>query len=279
MHRDEAKQLLELCRPGNEPDRRDPALAEALAQLETDAELRAWFDAQQAVDARISTSLNSMAAWADPPADLKASILAGMRLHQAQAMEKTSEPLIPFPRSDARATRAKDWWLNPWTGIAALFVIMMALLNLPETEPTNDGSSPQVALAGLPPVLQFLSRELDSLKSSDFEKRDPLAANLQAYLASRQAPSPLNIPDSLAKMSTIGCITFEYGNAIFSMICFKNGEVYHLITTERASYPDPLPVEPAFFQCDDKAFRLWVDGEQVIILTVRGTKKDIPEFI
>ena len=48
MERNEAKAILELHRPGNTDDRDDPLIAEALQQLDTDAELRDWFDAQQA---------------------------------------------------------------------------------------------------------------------------------------------------------------------------------------------------------------------------------------
>ena len=57
MQREEAKQLLELCRPEQENDRQDPALADAFALLATDSELRAWFDEQQATDARISEKI------------------------------------------------------------------------------------------------------------------------------------------------------------------------------------------------------------------------------
>ena len=52
MHRDEAKHLLSLCRPGSDEDRSDPILAEALALLETDTELRHWFEQEQTEDAQ-----------------------------------------------------------------------------------------------------------------------------------------------------------------------------------------------------------------------------------
>jgi len=296
MRHDEAKQLLELCRPGNEADRQDPALAEAFALLDTDAGLRAWFEAQQATDARISASLNSLEA----PADLKAGILAGMRLHQGQDGLKAAlqpEPAgseswsAPFraSRTDEKAASAcpqnetadstrRAWWRQPWIGIAAVFAVALVILYAPETAPgTNAPDS--IALAGLPPVIQFLSGEIDSLKSRQFDKRDENPENLTAYLVSHQAPSPDAIPDCLSKMPSIGCVTFDYKNAKLSMICFKNGNVYHLVTADKATYPDPLPEQPSLFECKDKAFRLWVDGEQVKILTVHGTKEDIPEFI
>jgi hypothetical protein len=273
MTREEAKQLLELCRPGNQEDRQDPALAVAFALLETDAELKSWFDQQQAVDARISQQINTLEA----PADLKASILAGMHLHRAHATEENSEPIIPFPHEAKQTARPRAWWQSPWTGIAALLVVMMVILNVPKSESPDN----QAALAGLPPVIQFLSQEISSLKSNQlqFDKRDSNAGNLQTFLASSQAPSPQSIPNYLDKMPTLGCITFEYEGAKLSMICFKNGEVYHLITAEKATFPGTLPTSPEVFECKDKAFRVWVEGEQVKILSVEGTKEDIPEFI
>lgn len=305
MQRDEAQQLLELCRPGNEADRRDPALAKAFAMLETDAELRAWFEAQQAADARISASLNSLEA----PADLKASILAGMHLHRAQGESSTrcsatggdqeaecppgtTDPArssAPFraspsdkaaadaaPQAEGLALAQRSWWRNPWIGIAAALAIALLILNVSRPSPS---ATDQTMLAGLPPVIQYLSGEIDALKSWQFDKRDENPEALKAYLASAQLPSPGSLPDCLAKMESIGCITFEYENAKLSMICFKNGDVYHLITADKATYPDALPMEPAYFQTRDKAFRLWVDGEQVKIITVHGTKEDIPEII
>jgi len=278
MQREEAKQLLELCRPEQENDRQDPALADAFALLETDNELRAWFDEQQATDARISESLNSIEA----PARLKAEILAGIRLHQAQSIQKLgpAETAGEAPASEASSfagtPRAQAWWLKPWAGIAALFAVIMAILNLPHDESSAPDSP---ALAGLPPVIQFLSQEIDSLALRGFDKRDDQAENLRAFLASTQAPSPATIPRCLSTMPTIGCITFLYEGAQLSMICFNNGKVYHLITSDSVTFPAALPTQPEIFQTTDKAFRVWVEGDQVKILTVHGTKEDIPEFI
>lgn len=275
MKREEAQQLLELCHPGHASDRHDPALAEAFALLETDAELKAWFEQQQALDARISQSINLI----EPPADFKTSILAGMHLHAANSAENSEEEAaIPFPptflQEETQTTRNKAWWLHPWTGIAALFLFMMVILNVPK----NESTATETATAGLPPVMQFLSQKIDSLKAWHFDKRDDRADNLQTFLTSRQAPSPASIPDCLDKLPTIGCITFEFENTKLSMICFKKGRVYHLITADKATYPDALPDEPQVFECKNKAFRIWVEGEQVKILSVSGTKEDIPEF-
>jgi hypothetical protein len=281
MNREEAKQLLELCRPGNLEDLQDPALADAFALLGTDAELKAWFNEQQAIDAQISESINSI----EVPADLKASILAGMRLHQAHAEEMPAEAPIPFEtfaqesRHPAQTRHPRAWWQSPWTGIAALFVIMIVVLKPGAQSSTAQGS--HTAIAGLPPVIEFLSREISSLKASQlqFDKQDSDPGKLQSFLASSHVPSPESIPGCLKKMPSIGCVTFDYEGAKLSMICFKNGEVYHLITADKATYPGDLPTAPEVFQCKDQAFKVWVDGEQVKILSVEGTEDKLPEFI
>lgn len=337
MKREEAKQLLELCRPGHhgqhghhghrghEEDRQDPALAEAFALLDTDAELNAWFEAQQAIDSRISERLHAI----EVPADLKASILAGMRLHKAHRTQSESAP-IPFATETDRSAEAdssgetdesgrsgetnesgerlpnsRPWWQSPWIGLAALFLIAAVVLNLPRSAPsTSSGDQEatfgqlsqlgqpagaaladrtaqpaQTVMAGLPPVLKFLSGQIDRLQPEHFSKRDDRAENLQAFLVSTQAPSPRTIPDCLGKMATIGCITFEFEGSQLSMICFKDGEIYHLITANKSTYPDGLPAQPQIFECLNKSFKIWVDGEQVKILAVTGAKENIPEFI
>ena len=279
MNQQEAKQLLELCRPGSEEDRQDPALAEAFALLASDAELQAWFDEQQAIDAQISESINAIPV----PADLKASILAGMHLHQAHATEGPDENEAPIPFAQDEAPRqqsSRAWWQSPWIGIAALFVVALIILK-PGIQQPDAAENTQLAVAGLPPVIEFLSQEISALKSSQlqFDKKGPNPGELQAFLTSSQAPSPDSIPVCLEKMPSLGCITFEYEGAKLSMICFKESDVYHLITADKATYPGKLPTTPEVFECHKQVFKVWVEGEQVKILSTEGNKDKLPEFI
>lgn len=271
MDREKAKQLLELCRPGHDGDRHDPALAEAFAVLEADPDLKAWFDAQRIVDASISEQLRRI----DAPADLKDSILAGMHLHAANKSnpteaESTTPDITAFPGQ----SRPRSGWVAPWIGIAALFLVALAVLNL-----TNDPPAPAVAQAGIPPVIQFLSDEIDALNPSKFQKRDASADKLRHYLASTRAPSPQSLPPMLEGVPTIGCLTFQFEGASLSMICFKNGAVYHLITADKATFPGESPEIPQIVEIKNKAFRIWSEGNQVKILTIHGSKNDFPEFI
>ena len=72
MNREQAKLLLSACRP-NGADADDPRLAEAFARLEHDAELQAWFAAEQAADKIIAAKLKA----APLPEDLLAQIREG----------------------------------------------------------------------------------------------------------------------------------------------------------------------------------------------------------
>jgi hypothetical protein len=281
MDRDEAKNIIQLCRPGNESDLNDPLIAEAFEVLESDSELQIWFEDQQAFDAQMTASMEAI----EPPADLKASILAGMRVHRAQA-QSTAEPSSDSNSPDSvisHPTRA--WWRNPWVGIAALFVFMLVIVNAPRPTDSqlaqNEAQLAQndPALSGFPPVLPFLFDKINAMNSSSFDKKDESAHELRTYLASTGAPSPKNLCDQLASMRTIGCITFEFNDAQLSMICFKEGEVYHLITADAAAFPDACPKAPQLYEIQDKAFKVWVEGDQLNILTIKGTKADIPEFI
>lgn len=271
MDREKAKQLLELCRPGHCGDRLDPALAEAFALLESDPELKAWFDDQQTVDARISDQLRNI----ETPSDLKNSILAGMHLHSTNRTKGTNEEpsakTVLFP--DKGRPRAS--WIAPWIGIAALLLVALVALNLPSKSPVPAA----YAHAGIPPVIQYVSDKIDSLSPSKFEKRDPSLEKLTHYLSSTQFPAPKSLPGMLGDMPTIGCLTFQFEGTPLSMICFKNGAVYHLITAERKSFPAELPENPQIFEINDKAFRLWTEDDQINILTIHGSKSDFPEFI
>ena len=305
MERDEAKHILELCRPGNDDDRQDPLIAEALALLETDAELRAWFAEQQAVDERISAGYATL----EPPADLKASILAGMRAHR---LRSESAALLPGARDDlpgardeiaaptteqARrlsygksvadermdpSTTSQSWWRDPWIGIAAVFAILLTIVIIPQQRSAQYAQTDAATLtAGVPDMIQFLARELSDLGSGrGFDKASDQPETLQAYLASVGAPSPSKLPHQLVGNPSLGCFTFDYNGTPMGMICFKNEQVVHLITVRKSDCPRSFqPKEPTLYQVENQAFKAWTEGDHVYILSTKGGKEKLPEVI
>lgn len=282
MKRDEAKAILELYRPGNTDDAQDPIIAEALGLLETDADLKAWFDEQHALDARISDSYNEI----EPPTDLKANILAGMRLHAMQReAESASKAAIVSGKHDRmdHPTSSQAWWRNQWVGIAAVFAILFAIITIPREQSSEqfaDGS-PQPLQAGAPALIQFLAGEIDAVtnKERNFAKKCTNPHNLQTYLASVGTPSPATLPNPLKNAPSVGCFTLEYNGIKIGMICFKENELMHLMTVKKTDCMNQISDQPAIYEIGDQVFKVWVEGEQVQILSVHGTKEKLPKFI
>jgi hypothetical protein len=293
MDHEEAKHILQLCRPGNDKDHNDPLIAQALERLDTDAELQAWFEAQQAFDAQISAALQRI----EPPADLKTSILAGMRAHQAQSQAQNSHPQgsgdaphtdgsLPFPEPAERTSHRP--WFKPWMGMAAALAVIFAILARPIPDEAPElatnlrlapnqklAASPRVATASVPNVIEFLANEISAFKGSKFDKRDAPLGELRSHLTRTGMPCPHRIPEPLDRLPAMGCVTFDYNGTKLSMICFKNGQVYHLITADKANFPAHCSQRPQSFACNQQAFKLWTEGDQVLILCTEGTLEDL----
>jgi hypothetical protein len=300
MNSEEAKDILQLCRPGHiEEDLNDPLFIEAFEMLEQDSELCIWFEEQQMVDAAICEEMELIA----PAPHLKASILSGMRERAAKSDENREN----FPEksdlpdktvatgSAAASSSSKTVWFRPWIGIAAafLFASIILVLSRRETIPQVadkslpvDASAPiqSANVADIPKMIQFLSQQMADFDSSKFDKRSEKIDELRNYLALYKMPNPSEIPQRLETTPTIGCVTFNYGGTQMSMICFRNGQVYHLITANKTDLDknnllDDFPSKTKIYEHQKQAFKIWSSGDQVYILGTKGTKKDLPEFI
>lgn len=276
MKRDETKAILELYRPDHPEDQADPLIAQALQLLESDPELRAWFDAQQAIDARIEASYQEL----EVPDDLKAGILAGMRAHALRSESGSERESASFAqRSD---TRSQAWWRHPLVGMAAVFAVLLAIVVLPNKRGGEfGGASPAQVQAGVPDMIQFLATQINDLGSrGGFDKTSSEPAALKSYLASVGASSPSKLPRSLENNPSLGCFTFNYNNIKMGMICFKDKQVVHLITVQKSDCPKSFqPEEPTFYEVDNQAFRAWTDEDQVYIISTQGGKEMLPEWI
>jgi len=289
MDREEAQNILQLCRPDSIEDRNDPLIAEALELLSQNAELNAWFEEQQALDTQISAEFDRI----EPPADLKSSILAGMRAHAAQAErliddapkeDEAHEHVLPFPRSANDADHRSGF--RPWMGIAAAIAIVGVVLLLPVNEaPTqlanNSGApenTPIVATVGVPGLVDFLATQITEFKkTAPFEKKADQHTDLQQYLDDAGKPSPGNLPSELEGIPSLGCVTFNFNNCDVSMICFKeDGSVYHLITTSKDTCPKTYSQQPTVYEHGGKCFKTWAQGEKIFLICVDGTQENLP---
>jgi hypothetical protein len=297
MNSEEAKDILQLCRPDHFEDLNDPLVKEALETLEQDSELCAWFEEQQMVDVAICAELGRIM----PSPQLKTSILSGMQERvvkldgNSENMPKEKGRSHKTTESTAASNSSKILWFRPWVGIAAAFLFASVLLvlsrkestlqvankSLPASESVSDSA---VNVAGIPDIIQFLGQQIADFNGSKFDKRSEQINELQSYLALSGMPNPTEIPQHLEAAPTIGCVTFDYDGTQMSMICFKNGQVYHLITVNKADLgksrlSDDAHSKVQIFEHQKQAFKVWSEGDQIYILSTEGTKENIPEFI
>jgi len=273
MTRDEAKELLQLCRPGNEDDRNAPELAEAFAMLDADSGLREWFEAQQAFDARFADALAGIEA----PAELKDRLLA-----RESGSPEPGAKAPPIGGRENPGSTAPSWWRKARPALAAAAVAVLAFVaartwQTPDVGPAS--ASPAPAVAGVPDVVRFLSEQIEALPRRGLDKMDHRLHELTVFLAQKEAPTPALIPVAMKDAPPIGCAAFDYGDAKISMICFRNGTVYHLSVVRKGDIPDHETLHPGDFQVGAYAFRLWEEGDQVHILTTQGNIDDLPENI
>ena len=151
-----------------------------------------------------------------------------------------------------------------------------------------NGSQTQVASrdssavqAGIPDLIQFLADELEDIKSlkRTFAKSSDQPETLQAYLASQGTPSPERLPSPLDSKPSLGCFTLDYNGVKLGMICFKDERVIHLITAHKSDCADRIGKAPSVYELDGQAFKVWIEGDKIYIISMEGRKEMLPEFI
>ena len=238
-----------------------------------------------------------------PPDGLKDSILAGMHTTFEQSdtsAESTTEGKEPSnhpmePVAASVGNRSNILRFRPWMGIAAVFLFASVLLIVSRRQPTTELADERstggelivessTPVAGIPDVIRFLASEIANFNSSKFDKQSEQINELQSYLAHSGMPQPAYIPEKLEAAPTIGCVTFDYDGTKMSMICFRNGQVYHLITVSKNELSGNSNLlasssKAEVFEHEKQAFKVWSKGDHIYILCTEGTKEDIPEFI
>ncbi|HEY1169861.1 MAG TPA: hypothetical protein VGH19_00705 [Verrucomicrobiae bacterium] len=234
MDKNEAKLILQAYRPSG-ADASDPYFAEALKLVEQDAELKAWFEEQQAIDHAVSAKLRSNLV----PADLRASILAGQKVIQA--------PI---------------WWRRPATLIASVAAMLM-LLAVPFL--LQHRSSPSFA-----DFKQDGMVFLDSLNKLDMSSKDHEA--VREWLAVHGGHRQFSLPAKLGGKPSLGCRVFDWKGNKVTLICFnttvgnKFEEVHLLVLDEKAVRNRPAEDKPEFEHSGEWDMASWRDNGLTYVL-------------
>lgn len=239
MDRNEAKLLLQACRPNGE-DAASPVFAEALALAVRDPELKAWWEAQQAFDRKISAKLKEVPV----PADLRATILAGRKIEQ----------LTPHYR------------LPYWLAAAAIVMVLCVAGSL--AFHTGQQRPPTMAKAGYDEAaLAFLGNDAPSLGTLSADH-----GQVEAWLSQHNSPVG-TIPANMGSMPSVGCQTFAVQGHTVSLICFSmaGGGVAHLFVVDQKALTDPPGMSgPEYKQFGSWATASWSDGTKSYLLATRA---------
>jgi hypothetical protein len=248
MDNREAKFVLNAYRPGGR-DANDPRFAEALEQVRRDPILQRWFEGAVAFDAAITEKLCATPV----PIDLRGSILAGVKVSRTPTWKNRLRKLA--------------------IAAAVILTAVMASVIWHETRPAHLAGWQSQALD----VVSSLVR-----KESSFDAQSHNADELLAWLRTNHAPAAQKLPDTLDKLTSIGCKTFSWNGRPVSVICFKrpDGGLIHLVTMNS---PAPssrlLKTAPEFVQQGEWATATWREGGTTYMLALEGSHDQLRSYL
>lgn len=265
MNRDEARFLLSAIRP-DEADHGDPRIAEALASLADDPELRDWFENSVRFDRTISDRLAEV----EPPDGLRDSILAGMDASR-----------VP------KVYRRKRW-------IAAVAAVLAGFLSGLILLPEGDPSRPAGPIAVVAEFEQAMEGVISEMRDLDVHSADP--RELLRWLQEREgavAVPTLVEGGSSPRPGFVGCKIVEWRGREVSLLCMKQpghrGDMpsLHLFTIDADAIAglDPEEMIAHLPDADPKTARqqwstaVWQSGERVYLVLAAGRHANPRELV
>lgn len=245
MDNEQAKTILSAWRRGDAPEG-DPLLEQALARMESDAELAGWFAEQQDFDDEMRSAMRSI----EPPPHLRESILAAAKVVPIQ-------PRRHFPPS--------------WFAIAAGLVLAVgvAFFLIPR------GNTLQLAaLKARIPQLTAKHEHAFASKKGDLD-------SARAWLAKNGGTADFAFPPGLTALGGVECEVVSIDKVNVTILCFKAGDrrTTHLYVLDRSRLANPPPAgSPEMLQMGDFATASWSQGDRSYILAQRGSVSDLGAF-
>lgn len=232
MSRDEAKRILALYRPGTR-DQDDPEISAALAEVERDPELKAWFEQHSGFQTAIRERLREIPV----PEEFKRSLLPKV----------APGPVI--------------WWTPRRVLAAAAVVILTAAGLWLFTRP-----SPPVHFE------HFRSRMARTvLREYSMDIETPDMQKLRQYLNTNGAPADYEVPKGLQPLALTGGGVLTWRGNRVSMTCFDRGKgnMLFLFVIQQQALPDPPARQPDFAQVNKLMTASWSSAGRTYLLAGR----------
>ena len=241
LTRDSAKLILSSYRAGDQ----DPFFEETLALLESDDELQAWFEREQARCSALSAKIAEL----EPPPGLRETILAGAKVSR----------------------RPQRGWWNRRSALAAAAVLLLSMLGtwMWLKRPYTSGDY----------TVDAYGRDMTTYLSRFFllDYENEKVAEVKGWLAKNHQVEGFEVPPALVRHPSLGCEVISWHDLKAYLICFDvNGEVVHLFYLPHGSKLQGVPEEdaPRFAQIGkDWASVSWAKGDDLYFLTTLGPEE------
>jgi len=253
MDADEARFILSAVR-ADRLDEADPQVEEALRLVESDLELRSWFEQSGRFDRLVSDRLAEV----EPPADLRTSLRAGIKVSRPRSWERRA---VVFFAAAAMLT---------------LGLFLSAALRSGASE--KDGPE----AASLAEFREDVLERIAGMKTLDLRSDDP--EFVRTWLRDRGLPVDDSSLSALGERSLVGCKIIDWRGRRVSLICFRRGDVegmpnLHLVTAPAESLERSamLRTEPVVGK--EWSTAAWREGDLLHLVLAKGRHRDLRSLI
>lgn len=252
MTNDQAKQILQLYRPGT-ADAADPEFAEALEACERDAALKQWFSNHCALYAAIRSKLKKIPV----PEGFKEQIIAERQVHRTPVWQKVV--------------------LAAGALAVACMAIMFVSSHIRPSEP-HDFASFRSYMGGVAEKgygMDFNSSDLDAIRT---------------FLAQNKAIADYVVPENLQKNAkALGCVSTSYQGKSVTMVCFQTGrpvtdpahpsDLWLIIAANTIAKDTPQAAKPKFEKSNDLITASWTVGNRTYVLATKGDAQFLSKYL
>ncbi len=257
MDRKEAQLILSGLRPGG-LEANEPFFAEALALVETDPQLQAWWQSQQEFDRKVSARLREVPA----PNSLRQRCLLSPKIVAYYPPQWQHRGLLAAAAAVAILCVAGTWWHVSRSSD-------LASNSSSEAQPVDRSAFTEQALAkldGSGPLLAKLSSNPDEVK---------------AWLEQRKAPVG-QMPPKFAALPPVGCQEYVINGHTVSLVCITlpDGGVAHLFMVEKNALSNPpATTGPQYDSMKGWNYASWSDAKMSYVLATNGTMDDLKQLL
>ena len=257
MDRKEAQLILSGLRPGG-LEANEPFFAEALALVEADPELHAWWLSQQEFDRRVSARLREVPV----PKSLRQRCMLSPKIVAYYPPQWQHRGLLAAAAAVAILCVAGTWWSVSSSGHFANTAGNQVL-------PVDRGAFTEQALAKLGtngPLLAKLSSNPDEVK---------------AWLEQRKAPIG-QMPPKFAAMPPVGCQEYVINGHTVSLVCvtLPDGCVAHMFVVDKGALSNPpATTGPQYDSMKGWNVASWSDDKMSYVLATNATMDDLKQLL